>query len=98
MRRLNIVLLLVAMMTTSVTACSKMQSLRRPGMMVGGDRQLPGTATPSDEREIVGPSKKSVSGKEPKTTLIALDGSRCHVTEKRYRETTIGEKVWCAWQ
>jgi hypothetical protein len=43
-------------------------------------------------------SQKVVSGKEPKTTLLAHDGSRCQVTERRYNEITTGEKVWCVWR
>jgi hypothetical protein len=97
MRGMNVMLSLVIVMTASVTACSKTQSLGRPGIQVGGDRALPGAPVPGAEGSSVAASRKSVSGKEPRTTLIALDGSRCQVTERRYRETAIGEKVWCAW-
>ena len=42
-------------------------------------------------------AQKVVHGKEPRTTLLAHDGTRCQVTEKRYNEIAIGEQVWCVW-
>jgi hypothetical protein len=61
----------------------------------GGPRQTGATTGrgPTDARV----DAKRVTGKEPPTTLIAQDGTRCVVTEGRYRETEIGSEVWCAW-
>lgn len=42
-------------------------------------------------------SQKTVTAKHEPTTLVAFDGSRCVVTESRFRETVVGEKVWCVW-
>ena len=41
---------------------------------------------------------KRVAGKEPPTTLIAEDGTKCVVTENRYRETNVGDEAWCVWR
>jgi hypothetical protein len=43
-------------------------------------------------------TSKVVAGKEPPTTLIAEDASRCTVTEGRYREIQIGDRALCAWR
>ncbi|HYD51777.1 MAG TPA: hypothetical protein VEA99_04080 [Gemmatimonadaceae bacterium] len=43
-------------------------------------------------------ARKVVSGKEAPSTLVAPDGSRCSVTERRFKEVTEGEKVTCAWR
>lgn len=42
-------------------------------------------------------SQKTVTAKHEPSTLVAFDGSRCVVTQTRFRETVIGEKVWCVW-
>jgi hypothetical protein len=42
-------------------------------------------------------SRKLVSGKQSPSLLIARDGSRCTVSEKRFADTKEGEQVWCAW-
>lgn len=42
-------------------------------------------------------SRKLVSGKESPSILVARDGSRCTVSEKRFTETSEGEQMWCAW-
>lgn len=60
---------------------------------VGGGRRLPQTGGAA--RAAI--SQKVVSGKDEPTTLIAHDGSTCTVTAQKFRETAIGEKVWCAW-
>lgn len=43
-------------------------------------------------------SRKPVAGKEAPTTLIARDGSRCIVTEKRFAEIREGQSIWCDWR
>jgi hypothetical protein len=43
-------------------------------------------------------NSKIVKAKEDPNILVADDRTRCTVTEKRYRETTIGESVLCAWK
>lgn len=60
-----------------------------------GDRELPQSGP-----ELAGASlaQKTVSGKEDPATLIASDRTSCTVPEKKFRETTIGSKVWCNWR
>lgn len=43
-------------------------------------------------------AQKKVSSKQEPATLIAFDGSRCVVNAPKFRETAIGESVWCAWK
>lgn len=45
----------------------------------------------------VGLGEKPVASKEPPTSLIAVDGTRCLVTEEKFRNTAVGERVWCYW-
>lgn len=57
-------------------------------------RELPPGMSASPAREM---ARKVVSAKEEPNTLIASDRSSCRVTEQKYRETALGERVWCAW-
>lgn len=41
--------------------------------------------------------QKVVAMKEDPTSLIASDGSRCLVGEKKFAGTDIGDWVWCMW-
>ncbi|HEY9516908.1 MAG TPA: hypothetical protein VIQ74_14615 [Gemmatimonadaceae bacterium] len=41
--------------------------------------------------------RKAVVMKEAPTSLIASDGSRCLVGEKKFTHTDIGDRVWCMW-
>jgi hypothetical protein len=41
---------------------------------------------------------KIVDAKSPPATLIAIDRSVCLVTVNRYRDTRIGDAVYCHWQ
>jgi hypothetical protein len=47
-----------------------------------------------DPRE---PTIKIVDAKRPPATLIAVDRSVCLVTAERYRNTRIGDAVFCQW-
>lgn len=74
----------------------------RPLTMPGQDRDpraLPGSAddraTRADDAQV---SLKRVTAKEAPATLIADDGSRCTVSEKRYEETRIGHNALCVWR
>lgn len=41
--------------------------------------------------------RKRVSAKREASTLVADDATTCTVTENRYRETKVGDHVWCSW-
>jgi hypothetical protein len=41
--------------------------------------------------------RKAVVLKEVPTSLIASDGSRCLVGEKKFTNTEVGDRVWCMW-
>ena len=68
----------------------------------GRGGESPGRATPAaptggraDAGEV---AQKEVGGREAPASLISIDGWTCLVTEKRFRETAVGERVWCAWR
>jgi hypothetical protein len=82
------------------TACAGPRPLALPGRE-GGPREMPGAGSTRGRGtwgDEVGLAAKHVAGKEPPSTLIAEDGSRCSATERQYRETSIGEKALCAWR
>jgi hypothetical protein len=54
-------------------------------------------STPSATGVQAGVARKRVNGKEEPATLIALDRTRCTVTEARFRDIKIGDDVTCAW-
>lgn len=88
-----------AVMFTLVTgagACAPPQPLAIPGRD-GGPRQTGGARTGRAPRDVRMDAKR-VAGKEPPTTLIAEDGTKCVVTENRYRETNVGDEAWCVWR
>jgi hypothetical protein len=85
-------------LVSAAAACAGPRPLALPGR--GGDpREFPGSSGEIGARATEGGvSAKRVTGKEPPTTLIAEDGTRCTVTEKRYDETRIGDQTLCAWR
>jgi hypothetical protein len=88
---------------TFVSACIVAGACRvRPLTLPGRERDpraLPGSpddrTTRAEDTQV---SLKRVSSKEPPTTLVADDGTRCTVSEKRYNETRIGADALCAWR
>jgi hypothetical protein len=81
------------------TACGGPQpmAIPGPGGRGGGPRQT-GSSTNREGPKDIRLDVKRVTGKEPPTTLIAEDGTRCMVTESRFRETEIGGNALCAWR
>ena len=57
-----------------------------------------GGVTPSGSASGGTVGQKTVTAKHDPSTLVAFDGTKCVVTESRYRETVVGEKAWCVWQ
>jgi hypothetical protein len=41
--------------------------------------------------------RKTVTSKDPPRRLIAHDGARCIVSEGRFQQVLIGQRVWCHW-
>jgi hypothetical protein len=77
-------------------ACGPPQPMAIPGRD-GGPRQTGGSRNGRAPRDVR-LDAKPVAGKEPPTTLIAEDGTKCVVTEDRYRETKVGDEAWCVWR
>jgi hypothetical protein len=92
-RRLTVVALVP--LGSWTVACGGPRPLSLPGRG-GTSREPTGARGPrsSIPSEL---AAKKVAGKEAPVTLIAVDGSRCPVTEGRFRDTPIGATVLCAW-
>ena len=58
---------------------------------------LPSHLWHKDSHRDPAPDRKAVVLKEGPTSLIASDGSRCLVGEKKFSHTEIGDRVWCVW-
>jgi hypothetical protein len=50
-----------------------------------------------EEQRNPAPDRRPVVMKEAPVSLIASDGSRCLVGEKKFANTEIGDRVWCVW-
>ena len=97
MRRSRLVPLLVTPLL--LVSCYKIEKLQRPGVANLPPRPPKTIPTErSSEGQSTYPTQKPVYGKEAPTTLLAADGTRCQVSEKKFQETTVGEKIWCVWQ
>jgi hypothetical protein len=60
----------------------------------GDDRQTPAANV---SRAASNLAKKKVDAKQDPNVLIAVDATRCTVSEKKYREVSLGEAVSCLW-
>jgi hypothetical protein len=60
----------------------------------GDDRQMPAANT---SRGATNLATKKVDAKENPNVLVAVDATRCTVSEKKYREVSLGESVTCLW-
>ena len=87
---------ILLMLVVGAGACGRPQSLAIPGRD-GGPRQTGASKTGRMPHNVRMDAKR-VAGKEPPTSLIAEDGTKCVVTEDRYRETKVGEEAWCVWR
>jgi hypothetical protein len=75
-----------------------MEVLMRPGLVVLLACALAGCIGPA--RYTAGTdgwAVKPVDGKEPPATLIARDGTTCHVTHRRFEGVQLGDRVACYW-
>lgn len=78
----------------ALSAC-RWQGMQKPPPL--GGRGGGGATAGGESVSDASVSQKTVTAKHAPATLVAFDGSRCVVTETRFRETVIGEKVWCVW-
>ncbi len=46
---------------------------------------------------VSGFDRKPVASKEAPTSLVAVDETRCLVSEKKFHDTEIGTSAWCFW-
>ena len=89
-------IVVVALSVSAVSCAPPPGPLAIPGRD-GGPRQTGGTRTGRAPRDVR-MDAKPVAGKEPPTTLVAEDGTKCVVTESRYRDTKVGDEAWCVWR
>jgi hypothetical protein len=85
-------LLLLALLGAGLAGCASRLHPKRPGDRADGISQDKARGAQG------GFWRKQVSGKAEPATLVAVDGSVCSVTAKRFKETMTGEKVWCGWR
>ena len=69
---------------------------RRTGVYSGPDRGRTHHAG-GKANLLSGVGPKIVEGKQRPSRLIARDGTSCLASPKKFRETEIGESVWCSW-
>jgi hypothetical protein len=82
---------LLCMLALSLLGCLPARTTRPDLGGRGGGYSTGGTTG----NAVLG--QKVVHGKQDPATLIAVDGSKCIVPEKRFREVVVGEKVVCGW-
>ena len=82
--------------TWAAVACTQPQSLGIPGRD-GGPRPTEPSQDGMTPRNFRMDSKR-VGAKAPPTTLIAEDGTKCVVSEKKFRDTNVGDEAWCEWR
>jgi hypothetical protein len=91
---------LAAALTIGATSCI------RPGILITGadgrrlgNRELPKgvSSTAASDTSTAAPKRKQVTQKEPPSTLVAKDDTRCEVTPAEFEQTSVGSVVFCAW-
>ena len=85
----------VLVVTWVAAACTQPQSLGIPGRD-GGPRTTDGSQNGAPRNFRM--DSKRVAAKAPPTTLIAEDGTKCVVGEKKFRDTDVGNEAWCEWR
>jgi len=66
-------------------------------MPLPGERPVPGTTRESSITDGDG-HEKLVMAKDPPITLIAGDGTKCKINERRYRRIRVGDSYSCNWR
>ena len=78
----------------------------RPGILITGadgrkmgNRELPKgvSSTAANDTGTAAPKRKQVTQKEPPSTLVAKDDTRCEVSPAEFEQTSVGSVVFCAW-
>lgn len=46
----------------------------------------------------LGPGTKTVTSKVQPSTLVAIDGTVCNVSPRKFEATKVGDDVWCEWR
>jgi len=65
---------------------------RRPPQQVGA---VPATTAAKPTGSL---SRRIVYAKEEPATLYTRDGASCKVTPSRFKDTAVGDEVWCNWE
>jgi hypothetical protein len=95
MRRAIVLVVMLSMGCTSVFTRQRTTGVRPGTAKMPGDER---TTKPAPAPSVAtGTSTKRVKAKEEPATLVADDRARCVVTEQRFRDTSVGDLVACAW-
>jgi len=92
--------LVVSSLLLTLAACHKSNPLNRPVPGTRGATIQPvgsarGSAAASSRTQL---TRREVVAKEEPATLYANDRSHCKVTPDRFKEITVGDRVWCNWE
>jgi hypothetical protein len=89
-------LIVMVIASSELAGCARWQQIEKPE--IGRPGGIHRGMQPPQERTELPLSRKEVVGKHGPAMLLAADGTECAVTEKRYREVSVGEFVWCGWR
>ena len=95
MRRAIVLVVMLSVGCTSVWTRQRTTDVRPGTAKMPGDERT--TKPPPNPAIGTGTSRKRVKAKEEPATLLADDNARCTVTEQRFRDTSVGDWVTCAW-
>jgi hypothetical protein len=88
----------VLLAALAVSACVGIMPKRASRPEIGGmtdGRKLPASAVGSASAGI---TSKAVYSKREPITLVSRGQTECIVSEAKYRETNVGDKVRCEWR
>ena len=91
---------LAAPLIISASSCIRPGILLTPGDgRKTPNRELPKgvSSTGASDTSTAAPKRKQVTQKEPPSTLVAKDDTRCAVTPAEFEQTSVGSVVFCAW-
>ena len=92
---------IVVLIAVLAVDCTSIRARQRTTDVAPGTAKMPGDerTTKRTPASVIGTSttSKRVKAKEEPATLVSDENARCIVTEQRFRETSVGDWVTCAW-
>jgi hypothetical protein len=91
--------ILLAPCLVLVLACQRSNARPWPIPRSGRTIDPVGSAQPNTAAGTnSGLSRREVSAKAEPASLYARDGAHCKVTPDRFKDTAVGDRVWCNWE